>query len=71
MKDDKMLDASIIAYLKKYLADYETQLNQAANSEELITAMKALHPNAGLITGLEIGAKVNKGEMKFKIFIER
>lgn len=65
MKDDKVLDASIISYTKKYLADYETELDKAANSEALIKAMKASYPNAGLVTGLEIGAKVNKGEIKF------
>nr|WP_262906254.1 MBL fold metallo-hydrolase [Hymenobacter terricola] len=63
--DNNVLDASIIAYTKKYLADYEAELGKAANSAALIAAMKARYPQAGLLVGLEIGAKVNTGEMQF------
>jgi len=31
----------------------------------LIDAMKAAYPDAGLFVALDIGAKVNKGEMKW------
>lgn len=38
---------------------------KAANAAALIDAMKAAYPNAGLMVALGIGAKVNKGEMKW------
>ena len=65
MLDNKVLDAGSIAYTKQYLADYEAELGKAANSAALIAAMNARYPRAGLPLGLEIGAKVNTGEMEF------
>jgi len=44
---------------------YEQELPKAANSGALIDAMKEAYPDAGLGIALEIGAKVNKGEMKW------
>ena len=38
---------------------------KAANSGALIEAMKKAYPEAGLGIALDIGAKVNKGEMKW------
>lgn len=64
-KDDQVLDASIIAYNEKYLTEYEAELSKATNSAQLIEAMKKLYPQAGLETGLELGAQVTKGEIKF------
>jgi len=58
-------DASQIAYTQAYLARFETELAKAPNSAALIEAMKAAYPNAGLMVALDIGAKVNKGEMKW------
>lgn len=58
-------DASQIAWTQAYLARFETELGKAANSGELINAMKAAYPQAGLGIALDIGAKVNKGEMKW------
>ncbi len=58
-------DASQIAYTLAYLARFETELAQAPNAAALIEAMKAAYPNAGLMVALDIGAKVNKGEMKW------
>ena len=37
----------------------------AANGAELIAAMRKRFPDATLGAALEIGAKVNKGEMKW------
>lgn len=65
MKDKTILDKSIINYNQKYLSDYEAAMTKAANSTELIEAMKKLYPQAGLQMALEIGAKVNKAEMKW------
>ena len=56
-------DASQLAWSQAYLARYEQELPKAANSGALIEAMKAAYPTAGLGIALEIGAKVNKGEM--------
>ena len=58
-------DASQIAWSQAYLARYEHELPKAAHSGALIEAMKKAYPHAGLGIALEIGAKVNKGEMKW------
>ena len=58
-------DASQIAHSQAYLARFEQELPKAANSAALIEAMKQAYPKAGLGIALDIGAKVNKGEMKW------
>ena len=58
-------DASQLAYTQSYLARFESELATAPNSAALIEAMKSAYPTAGLMVALEIGAKVNKGEMKW------
>jgi hypothetical protein len=58
-------DAAQLAWSQAYLARYEQELPKAANSAALIDAMKKAYPEAGLGIALEIGAKVNKGEMKW------
>jgi glyoxylase-like metal-dependent hydrolase (beta-lactamase superfamily II) len=58
-------DASQIASSQAYLARFEQELPKAANSGALIDAMKKAYPDAGLGIALDIGAKVNKGEMKW------
>jgi glyoxylase-like metal-dependent hydrolase (beta-lactamase superfamily II) len=58
-------NASQIAYTKAYLARFEVELSKAANAAALIEAMKGAYPHAGLGIALDIGAKVNKGEMKW------
>ena len=58
-------DASQLAWSQAYLARFEQELPKAANSAALIEAMKRAHPEAGLGIALDIGAKVNKGEMKW------
>ena len=50
---------------RAYLARFEPELAKAPNAAALIEAMKAAYPNAGLMVALDIGAKVNKGEMKW------
>lgn len=57
------LDA--VRYSKTYLQAYETELARAANAAELVATMRRLYPEAGLGIALDIGAKVNKGEMKW------
>lgn len=58
-------DASQITYSQAYLARFEQELPKAANSAALVEAMKKAYPEAGLGIALDIGAKVNKGEMKW------
>jgi glyoxylase-like metal-dependent hydrolase (beta-lactamase superfamily II) len=58
-------DASQIAYSQAYLQRFEQELGKASNSGQLIEAMKRNYPDAGLGIALDIGAKVNKGEMKW------
>ncbi|OOG43920.1 MBL fold metallo-hydrolase [Polaromonas sp. A23] len=58
-------DASQIAWSQAYLTRFEQELPKAANSGALIGAMKQAYPDAGLGIALDIGAKVNKGEMKW------
>jgi glyoxylase-like metal-dependent hydrolase (beta-lactamase superfamily II) len=58
-------DASQIAFSQAYLARFEQELPKAANSAALVEAMKKAYPEAGLGIALDIGAKVNKGEMKW------
>ena len=58
-------DASQLAWSQAYLARFEQELPKAANSAALIEAMKRAYPEPGLGIALDIGAKVNKGEMKW------
>ncbi|QEI06434.1 MBL fold metallo-hydrolase [Pigmentiphaga aceris] len=58
-------DVSQVQWTQTYLARFETELPKAANSGELISTLKAAYPDAGLLIALDIGAKVNKGEMKW------
>lgn len=56
-------DASAITYTRDYLKRFEAELPKAASSAELIATMQQAYPKAGLGMALDIGAKVNKGEM--------
>ena len=59
------LDASNIRYTSDYLQSFEKNLATTKNSAELIEAMKKAYPAAVMGLSLDIGAKVNKGEMKW------
>jgi glyoxylase-like metal-dependent hydrolase (beta-lactamase superfamily II) len=59
------LDTSSITFTRDYLVRWEQELPRAANGAELIQTMNKLYPTTGLAISLEIGAKVNKGEMKW------
>ncbi len=66
MKVGTQMDASAIAFTRAYLQTFETNLTASNTSAELISAMKQSYPqvNDGAMS-LEIGAKVNTGEMKW------
>jgi len=57
------LDASAIRYTRAYLQRFDAEAAKARTGTELIEAMKSACPDAGLGIALDIGAKVNKGEM--------
>ena len=57
------LDASSIRYTLDYLTRFEAELPKAANAAALIATLQQAYPQAGLGIALDIGAKVNKGEM--------
>ncbi|WP_319243385.1 MBL fold metallo-hydrolase [uncultured Propionivibrio sp.] len=57
------LDASAIRFTRAYLQRFDTEAAKARTGAELIEAMKTAYPGAGLGIALDIGAKVNKGEM--------
>jgi glyoxylase-like metal-dependent hydrolase (beta-lactamase superfamily II) len=66
MASGTKVDASAIAFTKDYLLTFEKNLPTSKNSAELISAMKQAYPQVtdGALS-LDIGAKVNKGEMKW------
>jgi len=59
------LDASSIRYTRDYLQRFDLEAAKAKTASELIDAMKKAYPQAGLGVALDIGAKVNKGEMQW------
>ncbi len=65
MKAGAALDASAITYTRDYLLAFEKSLAASKGSAELIAAMKQAYPQAEGALSLDIGAKVNKGEMKW------
>lgn len=59
------MDASAIAYTRTYLQRFNAELVKAKTAADLIEAMKRAYPQAGMGIALDIGAKVNKGEMQW------
>lgn len=66
MSGGTKVDASAVTFTKSYLQTFEKNLASSKDSADLINAMKQSYP---LVTdgamSLDIGAKVNKGEMKW------
>jgi glyoxylase-like metal-dependent hydrolase (beta-lactamase superfamily II) len=59
------LDVTAVNYTKGYLQAFEKNAAATKTSAELIEAMKKAYPAAPMGLSLDIGAKVNKGEMKW------
>lgn len=57
------LDVGAVRYTRDYLLRFDAEAAQAQSGADLIERMKKAYPQAGLGLALEIGAKVNKGEM--------
>lgn len=64
-RDTGKVGVEAVQYTRTYLQRFETELEKAPNAAALIDTMKRLYPEAGLGIALDIGAKVNKGEMKW------
>ena len=58
-------DISAVKHSKNYIQFYEEALKNNKTSEELIKTFKAKYPKLTFETALQIGAKVNTGEMKW------
>ncbi|MCD0488788.1 MBL fold metallo-hydrolase [Pedobacter sp. MC2016-14] len=58
-------DVSAVKHTRSYIQFYEEALKTNKTSEELIKAIKAKYPALTFETALQIGAKVNTGEMKW------
>lgn len=58
-------DISAVKHTKSYIQFYEEALKTNKTSESLIAALKATYPTLTFEIALQIGAKVNTGEMKW------
>jgi glyoxylase-like metal-dependent hydrolase (beta-lactamase superfamily II) len=58
-------DITAVNHTKSYIQFYEEALKTNKTSEALILALKAKYPTLTFETALQIGAKVNTGEMKW------
>ncbi|WP_159875280.1 MBL fold metallo-hydrolase [Aquitalea denitrificans] len=65
MAADAPTGLASIRFTRSYLQQFEQNLAVSATSAELIQHMQQAFPQAGEALSLEIGAKVNKGEMKW------
>jgi hypothetical protein len=64
-KSETEFDKSAVSHTKSYIQFYEEALKTNKTSEALITALKTKYPTLTFETALQIGAKVNTGEMKW------
>ncbi|OUM23399.1 MBL fold metallo-hydrolase [Pseudomonas sp. 1239] len=54
-----------VRFTADYIRAFDAETARAANSAELVAAMKKRYPGLGEESSLELGAKVAKGEMKW------
>jgi glyoxylase-like metal-dependent hydrolase (beta-lactamase superfamily II) len=64
-KSETAFNISAVNYTKNYIQFYEEALKTNKTSETLIAALKAKYPTLTFETALQLGAKVNTGEMKW------
>ncbi|WDF78798.1 MBL fold metallo-hydrolase [Mucilaginibacter sp. KACC 22773] len=64
-KSESAFDLSAVQHTKSYIQVYEEALKTNKTSETLIAALKAKYPALTFDIALQIGAKVNTGEMKW------
>lgn len=65
MSENTPFTAETIDFTQRYLETFENALAKGKNSEEVISLMDKAYPNLADKSILELGAKVNKGEMKW------
>jgi len=64
-KSESAFDLTAVKHTKSYILFYEEALKTNKTSESLIAALKAKYPTLTFDIALQIGAKVNTGEMKW------
>ena len=64
-KSESAFDLTAMKHTKGYIQFYEEALKANKTSETLIAALKAKYPTLTFDIALQIGAKVNTGEMKW------
>lgn len=64
-KSETAFDISTVKHTKSYIQFYEEALKSNKTSETLIAALKVKYPTLTFDIALQIGAKVNTGEMKW------
>ena len=64
-KSESAFDLTAVKHTKSYIQFYEEALKTNKTSEALIKTIKAKYPTLTFETALQIGAKVNTGEMKW------
>ncbi len=64
-KSESAFDITAVTHTKNYIQFYEEALKTNKTSDALIAALKATYPTLTFETALQIGAKVNTGEMKW------
>lgn len=62
---DSPFDISAVKHTRVYIQFYEEALKTNTTSEQLIKSIKSKYPALTFDTALQIGAKVNTGEMKW------
>ena len=62
---ETVFDISTVNHTKSYIQFYEEALKSNKTSESLFMTLKSKYPNLTFETALQIGAKVNTGEMKW------
>lgn len=64
-KSETAFDLSAVKHTKEYIQFYEEALKTNKSSEELVKTLKSKFPALTFDIALQIGAKVNTGEMKW------
>jgi glyoxylase-like metal-dependent hydrolase (beta-lactamase superfamily II) len=64
-KSESAFDLTAVEHTKNYLLFYEEALKANKTSQALIATLKAKYPTLTFDVALQIGAKVNTGEMKW------
>lgn len=64
-KNSDSFNLKSVVHTKEYIKNYEEALPTSKTSEELIQSIKAKYPDLTFETALQLGAKVNTGEMKW------